>query len=381
MAAANTDKLKKYKSLFSTTLSTGIGTGTGDTITPASVSGLPTDTAITLTFDRVDSGGVATPTKMERIVGVISGGNFTSYVRGVDGTTEQAHTAGAVIEMIWNADDWNDAVDWGLVQHNQDGTHGAITSTNASMVTASMVTPTINAGKFITSINDANGNEVIKTPATTSAVNEITVTNAATGNAVQISATGGDDNIGLTVASKGTGVIKLKSGSSTTNGHTVPNIADDTVALLAASQTLSNKGISSFIAPNTVASGGTVTTNSTTELTCIETTITNPPIAGQIFIVANFGMNSASVAGDYFIYKVYFGTTPTLITTNTQTVYTTSGGGRHVVTMSAVAAVAASGTQKIKMTVTRGGGTGTIASQSGETYVSWIIVPGAGTTA
>lgn len=208
MAAANTDKLKKYKSLFSTTLSTGIGTGTGDTITPASVSGLPTDTAITLTFDRVDSGGVATPTKLERIVGVISGGNFTSYVRGVDGTTEQAHTAGAVIEMIWNADDWNDAVDWGLVQHNQDGTHGAITSTNASMVTASMVTPTINAGKFITSINDANGNEVIKTPATTSAVNEITVTNAATGNSPSVSATGGDDNLDLLLVAKGTGVVK-----------------------------------------------------------------------------------------------------------------------------------------------------------------------------
>ena len=146
MTASNTDLLKKYLSLFSTTLSTGIGTGTGDTITPASVSGLATDTAVTLTIDRVDSGGVATPTKMERIKGVISGGNLTSYVRGVDGTTEQAHSAGAVVEMVWNADDWNNMVDWGLVSHNQDGSIGA-SKVVASNISASAVT----AGKLAAS--------------------------------------------------------------------------------------------------------------------------------------------------------------------------------------------------------------------------------------
>jgi hypothetical protein len=46
MAASINDKLHKYKSLFATTLSTGIGTGTSDTLTPATVTGLPTDTAI-----------------------------------------------------------------------------------------------------------------------------------------------------------------------------------------------------------------------------------------------------------------------------------------------------------------------------------------------
>jgi len=122
MASIN-DKLRKYKSLFSTTLSTGIGTGTSDTITPATVTGLPTDTAITLTIDRVDSSGTATPSKLERIKGIISGGNLIDYVRGVDGTTEQSHTAGAVVEMVWNAADLNDIVDWGLVEHSQLGVH------------------------------------------------------------------------------------------------------------------------------------------------------------------------------------------------------------------------------------------------------------------
>jgi hypothetical protein len=133
MPASINDKLKKYKSLFSTTLSTGIGTGTSDTITPATVTGLPTDTAITLTIDRVDASGTATPSKMERIKGVVSSGNIINYVRAVDGTTEQAHTAGAVVEMVWNADDWNNAVDHLLVEHGQDGKH---TKVNGNTVTA-----------------------------------------------------------------------------------------------------------------------------------------------------------------------------------------------------------------------------------------------------
>lgn len=58
------------------------------------------------------------------------------------------------------------------------------------------------------SINDANGNEIILTPATVaSAVNEITVSNAATGNNPTISATGGDTNISLNLVSKGTGRV------------------------------------------------------------------------------------------------------------------------------------------------------------------------------
>jgi len=143
------DFLFKYKNLYSSTLSSGIGTGTGETISPASVTGVPTDTQVTLIIDRVDSSGTATPTKMEGIRGTISAGNLTSYTRGIVGT-EQAHLAGAVVEMVWNASDWNSAVDWGLVEHNQDGTHkaalvttlkasGAVVATGTSDVT--IVTP------------------------------------------------------------------------------------------------------------------------------------------------------------------------------------------------------------------------------------------------
>lgn len=175
---------RKGKSLFSTTLVTGIGTGTSDTITLSSVAGLPTDTEITLTFDRVDQTGTALPAAdMERITGIISESNFTAYTRAVEGT-ERAHLSGCVIEYIPCEQDQNDLIDGLLVEHLQTGRH-------------SLTSP-----KVTTSINDSNGNEIIKTPATASAVNEITVTNAATGNAPVISATGGDDKIPLGLAGK-----------------------------------------------------------------------------------------------------------------------------------------------------------------------------------
>ncbi len=58
-------------------------------------------------------------------------------------------------------------------------------------------------------IADENGNEQIIFQTTSSAVNQIDVTNAATGNAPSIQATGGDSNINLKVGSKGTGLIEV----------------------------------------------------------------------------------------------------------------------------------------------------------------------------
>jgi hypothetical protein len=73
--------------------------------------------------------------------------------------------------------------------------------------------PSITTPRVITSINDTNGNEIIGVTATASAVNELTVANAATGNNPVISATGSDTNIGITLTPKGTGNAVLTSGN------------------------------------------------------------------------------------------------------------------------------------------------------------------------
>lgn len=124
--AANTDKLRKTKANTSTTLASGIS-DSDTTIACSSLSGIPADTAIMFTIDRVDANGVATPSLMEGVVGVVSGNNITTATRGVEGSA-QSHGGGAVVEILWTADNVNDIVDWGLAEHNQDGTHKAITT-------------------------------------------------------------------------------------------------------------------------------------------------------------------------------------------------------------------------------------------------------------
>ena len=131
-------------------------------------------------------------------------------------------------------------------------------------------------------IGDENGNEQIIFQTTSSAVNQIDVTNAATGSGPTISSTGGDSNINLNLTPKGSGVvmidgnvgidsgtIDLKNGGSvsnikfyceSSNAHytalqsaahsaysgnvtlTLP-ASTDTIAGIAASQTLTNKTI------------------------------------------------------------------------------------------------------------------------------------------
>jgi hypothetical protein len=71
--------------------------------------------------------------------------------------------------------------------------------------------------KITTGINDSNNNELIKVTATGSAVNEITVANAATGNGPTLSATGDDTNINLNIAGKGTGEIEFASNIAFSN--------------------------------------------------------------------------------------------------------------------------------------------------------------------
>jgi len=155
------DKFRKGKSNFATTLVTGIGTGTSETITLNSTAGLPTDTEIVLTFNRVTSSGVVNPTSLvERIRGKISGSTLTAYTRGVDNTTEQAHSAGTVVEYIWNGDDLNDLIDGILVEHNQDGTHNLI-SFNApeGFLLNGKIVPSVTSGNLTVALKGLDGND------------------------------------------------------------------------------------------------------------------------------------------------------------------------------------------------------------------------------
>lgn len=125
MAAANTDKFKKAKRRFSTTIDVGGTTSGATTIALVSTTGLDTDTAITLVLDP----GLATE---EVVTGVVSGSTIINCVRGKEGTIAQAHTAGAAVAMYFTETHWDDLIDGVLVEHKQDGTHGAVTATSVT---------------------------------------------------------------------------------------------------------------------------------------------------------------------------------------------------------------------------------------------------------
>jgi hypothetical protein len=138
MAAANTDKFKKAKRRFSTTIGVG-GIAAGATTLPlTSTTGLDTDTAVTLVIEpgTVDE---------EVITGVVSGNNLINCVRGKEGTNDIVHNAGDSVSMYFTETHWDDLINGILVSHNQDGTlaNNAITTasiTNASVTQAKLDT-------------------------------------------------------------------------------------------------------------------------------------------------------------------------------------------------------------------------------------------------
>ena len=88
---------------------------------------------------------------------------------------------------------------------------GFITASSTDTLTNKTLTaPKIADAGFIA---DANGNESLIFQTTSSAVNQFDITNAATGNAPSISATGGDSNIDVAIIPKGTGETKIGTGA------------------------------------------------------------------------------------------------------------------------------------------------------------------------
>ena len=80
--------------------------------------------------------------------------------------------------------------------------------------TETLTNKTLTSPKIGTSVLDTNGNELAKVTATSSAVNEFTIANAATGNDPTLSATGDDTNIDIAIVPKGSGETVFGTGSA-----------------------------------------------------------------------------------------------------------------------------------------------------------------------
>ena len=128
-------------------------------------------------------------------------------------TVQFKYASGSGSSVTFSATDKGDKL---VVAKGDDGTNPNIVE--ISLATAGTVTETgtqtltnktLTSPKIGTSILDTNGNELFKLTATSSAVNEITYNNAATGNKPTLTASGDDSNIGVSIQPKGSGTVTI----------------------------------------------------------------------------------------------------------------------------------------------------------------------------
>jgi hypothetical protein len=141
---------------------------------------------------------VTIPDSIEKTYTIINGttGTFTVEFKTVSGTGVTFGTTDKSTKILFT-----------------DGTNVIDTGTVSLTGVQTLTNKTLTAPKIGTSILDTNGNELFLLTATASAVNEITLANAATGNSPVLSATGDDSNIGITLTPKGTGEVVIAAGN------------------------------------------------------------------------------------------------------------------------------------------------------------------------
>jgi len=123
-------------------------------------------------------------------------------------TVEFKYVSGSGDSYTFSATDKGDALVFATAN---DGTNPDIDTLPAGDVTTTgtqtLTNKTLTAPKIGTSILDTNGNELFLLTATSSAVNELTYANAATGNNPSFTASG-ETNVGINLVPKGSGVLQ-----------------------------------------------------------------------------------------------------------------------------------------------------------------------------
>lgn len=185
-----TNHFAKPKEGFITTLSSTIPVAAG-TVPLTSTSGLTNGDIFV---------GIIDPTTSAKQAFTGTVDTAGSQITGVVWTegTNVGHTVGATIVDYVAATTVGMISKGILMEHSQTGAHTNITQTDTNY------------------IKDTSGNELLKWSSTASAVNEITVKNAATGTDPRISASGSDTNVNLNLRGKGLAkTVTIGAGAAT----------------------------------------------------------------------------------------------------------------------------------------------------------------------
>ena len=162
-------------------------------------------------------------------------------------TVQFKYTSGSGSSVTFSATDKGDKL---VVAKGDDGTNPNIVE--ISLATAGTVTETgtqtltnktLTSPKIGTSILDTNGAELFKLTATSSAVNELTYANAATGNKPTFTASGDDTNIGVSIQPKGSGTVTIDAltfpAADGTSGQILQTDGSGTLSFTTASSGIS----------------------------------------------------------------------------------------------------------------------------------------------
>ena len=136
-------------------------------------------------------------------------------------TVQFKYTSGSGDSFTFSATDKGDQLVFATAN---DGTNPDIYTLNFGDVTLdgtqTLTNKTLTSPKIGTSILDTSGNELLLLTATGSAVNEITLANAASGNAPSLTASG-ETNVSLNLVPKGTGQVQINGNTASTVGKAI----------------------------------------------------------------------------------------------------------------------------------------------------------------
>ena len=134
-------------------------------------------------------------------------------VQDITGAMFSSNTETLITATYQDADGTIDlVVDNDLSNYDNTNSGFATVTGTETLTNKTLTAPKFADGGFIA---DANGNELILLQTATNAVNELEITNSATGNAVQIATTGDDTNIDLVISPKGSGVVDVSTSRIT----------------------------------------------------------------------------------------------------------------------------------------------------------------------
>lgn len=202
------------------------------TLPNASATILTTNAAVT-----VAQGGTGATT----LTGILKGNGTSAFTAATAGTD---YTSPSSTEAMSNKtiDLGSNTVFGTLANFNTALTDadfatlaGAETLTNKTLTA-----PKIASGGFIA---DGNGNEYLKFTQVASAVNDLTISNNATGSNPSIAATGGDANISINLLPKGTGYVNIIATTSNASGISLGEDLDNgsnTATIVAATSLAGN---------------------------------------------------------------------------------------------------------------------------------------------